>query len=108
MIGFEHPDDHASTTKDAEIAADFGKLLVESSQRHFSDEHLGGKYARFGSGGDGGGSEEGGGGGGREKEGGGDRRIVDHLREPNVGVSDEETKKRFEDSNFEESLGYLP
>ena len=102
MIGFEHPDDHASTTKDAEIAADFGKLLVESSQRHFSDEHLGGKYARFGSGGgDGGGSEEGGGGGGREKEGGGDRRIVDHL-------SDEETKKRFEDSNFEESLGYLP
>ena len=85
LIGFEHPDDHATNTKDAEIAADFGEAGLRKIR----------ELARASGGGGGGGVRGGGEGGGNSKQ-------------AEAGKRDSESMECFGEANFEESLGYLP
>ena len=85
LIGFENPDDHATSTKHAEIAADFGEAEVGKIRELARDS---------GGGGNGGGGGGGGGGGNSKKS--------------EAGKRESESMECFGDANFEESLGYLP
>ena len=93
LVGLEHHDDHASSTKDAEIAADFGRLFGPASRKNFSDEQLGKSAIHCGV---------------TSRGGGGELRRGERARDREGGDREEETKERFEDTNFEASLGYLP
>ena len=76
--GFEYPDKHATSTKDAEIAADFSGADLARKKRIPGGGGVGGD------------------GGGGKGEGRGD------------GSENTDANESFGGANFEESLGYLP